>query len=192
MTHIPLKRELKPCPFCGETGLDFDEGSTFRWLLPSCKGCGATCGEVRVQTMGEGTPGEWRAAAEADAIDAWNRRSALYQPDTEQAEAVAEKERAQFEAAAVSFGWPATAPAAYWRSVEQDYSSPMLSSGWAFWKARAALALSPAAGGLTADELWASNEVMAVNARLALQMPDLLALSNAIQSALLAKIGGGK
>lgn len=41
MTHIPLKRELKPCPFCGETGLDFDEGSTFRWLLPSCKGCGA-------------------------------------------------------------------------------------------------------------------------------------------------------
>ena len=79
MTHIPLKRELKPCPFCGETGLDFDEGSTFRWLLPSCKGCGATCGEVRVQTMGEGTPGEWRAAAEADAIDAWNRRSALTQ-----------------------------------------------------------------------------------------------------------------
>lgn len=88
MTPITLPRELKPCPSCGETGLDFDEGSTFRWLLPSCKGCGATCGEVRVQTMGEGTPGEWRAAAEADAIDAWNRRSALYQPDTEQAEAL--------------------------------------------------------------------------------------------------------
>ncbi len=51
-----------------------------------------------------------------------------------------DEERAKFEKAATALGWPETAPAAYWHSVEQDYSSNMLSSGWAFWKARAALA----------------------------------------------------
>jgi len=32
--------------------------------------------ETRIQTMGEGTPEQWREQAERDAVDAWNRRAA--------------------------------------------------------------------------------------------------------------------
>ena len=72
--------DLLPCPFCGAVGLDFAEGSTFRWLEPSCAGCGATCGEVRVQTMGDGSPDQWLEAAKKDAIAEWNTRAALSHP----------------------------------------------------------------------------------------------------------------
>lgn len=65
---------LKPCPFCGHVGLDFSEGSTFRWIVASCGGCGATTGETRIQTIGEGTCDEWMDQAKRDAIAAWNRR----------------------------------------------------------------------------------------------------------------------
>lgn len=68
-----------PCPFCGYVGLQFREGSTFRWLYSECGECGATCGETRVQTMGNGTRDEWLAQAEKDAIEVWNKRAA--QPD---------------------------------------------------------------------------------------------------------------
>jgi len=27
---------VKPCPFCGHVGLDFREGTTFRWLSAEC------------------------------------------------------------------------------------------------------------------------------------------------------------
>ena len=54
---------LLPCPFCGHVGLDLQEGSTFRWLAYSCKGCGMGT-ETRVQTLGNGTPEEWRKRAE--------------------------------------------------------------------------------------------------------------------------------
>lgn len=64
-----------PCPFCGHVGLDFAEGSTFRWIVASCEGCGASLAETRIQTLGEGTKDEWMAEAKADAIAAWNRRS---------------------------------------------------------------------------------------------------------------------
>lgn len=67
--------ELKPCPFCGHVGLDFTEGSTFRWLAYSCSGCGIGS-ETRMQTLGNGTKDEWRAAAERDAVAAWNTRAA--------------------------------------------------------------------------------------------------------------------
>lgn len=67
--------ELKPCPFCGHIGLDFREGSTFRWLAFSCGHCGIGS-ETRVQTMGYGTPEEWRAKAEGDAVKFWNTRDA--------------------------------------------------------------------------------------------------------------------
>lgn len=70
MSHEPL-----PCPFCGFVGLDFQEGSTFRWLLPSCGGCGATRGETRIQTIGDGTKEEWLEAAKANAIEEWNDRT---------------------------------------------------------------------------------------------------------------------
>jgi hypothetical protein len=76
--------ELKPCPWCGHIGLDFQEGSTFRWLEASCAGCGATAGETRVQTVGEGHPSDWRKAAEAEAIIQWNTRATpLTQPSDE-------------------------------------------------------------------------------------------------------------
>lgn len=66
---------LKPCPFCGHVGLDFDWGSTHRWIEASCGGCGATTGDQRIQTSGLGTHDEWLAAAKRDAITAWNRRA---------------------------------------------------------------------------------------------------------------------
>jgi hypothetical protein len=64
-----------PCPFCGHVGLDFAEGSTFRWLAYSCGGCGVG-NETRVQTLGPGTLEQWRAKAEQDAIVEWNKRHA--------------------------------------------------------------------------------------------------------------------
>ena len=70
---------IKPCPFCGSVGLDFREGSTFRWLIAECACCRATCGEVRVQTTGDGNPDLWAQQARQDAIKAWNERAA--QPD---------------------------------------------------------------------------------------------------------------
>lgn len=68
---------LAPCPFCGAVGLDFGEGSTFRWITAECTGCGATTGETRIQTFGEGSRDEWLAVARNDAIAAWNRRASL-------------------------------------------------------------------------------------------------------------------
>ena len=64
----------KPCPFCGTAGVEILEGSTFRWMLARCIECGATCGEVRVQTMGDGSPEELKARAERAAVEAWNMR----------------------------------------------------------------------------------------------------------------------
>ena len=63
----------KPCPFCGASGLDFTEGSTFRWLAYSCSGCGIGS-ETRVQTMGAGSVWVWRAQAMDAAIVEWNKR----------------------------------------------------------------------------------------------------------------------
>lgn len=60
-----------PCPFCGSNeGLSFDDGSTYRWGLASCIGCGATAGEVR-RSYQNGD------AWHADAIEEWNTRAAL-------------------------------------------------------------------------------------------------------------------
>lgn len=70
-----IKPTPGPCPFCGHVGLDFAEGSTFRWIVASCGGCGASLAETRIQTLGEGTKDEWMTEAKADAIAAWNRRS---------------------------------------------------------------------------------------------------------------------
>jgi hypothetical protein len=62
MTHI------EPCPFCGHVGLDFSEGSTYRWGEACCSGCGATCGEVRREYPDKG---EWHQ----EAIKEWNTRA---------------------------------------------------------------------------------------------------------------------
>ena len=50
--------EVKPCPFCGTADVTVQPGSTFRWWVAACSSCGAQSGEVRVQTMGDGTPAE--------------------------------------------------------------------------------------------------------------------------------------
>lgn len=66
-----------PCPFCG-SGSDaivVCEGSTFRWRVAVCDGCGSTGPEVRVQTAGEGAPAEWEAKAVEAALAAWNTRA---------------------------------------------------------------------------------------------------------------------
>lgn len=65
---------VKPCPFCGGDKISVREGSTFRWWLAQCNECGATSGEVRRQTLGEGTNEEWDAQAMADAFERWNER----------------------------------------------------------------------------------------------------------------------
>lgn len=66
-----------PCPFCGHVGLEFKEGSTFRWIIAECGGCGASRGETRIQTFGEGTRDEWMADVQADAIQECNTRAIL-------------------------------------------------------------------------------------------------------------------
>ena len=63
-----------PCPFCGGTDISVREGSTFRWRIAACDDCGATCGEVRRQTLGNGTNEEWDRQAEHDAVACWNTR----------------------------------------------------------------------------------------------------------------------
>jgi hypothetical protein len=75
--------QSKPCPFCGQhIALEVQEGSTFRWRKRVCKACGAEGPEVRCQTLGEGTPAEWRVAAIARAIEEWNVRAPC--PDCDQ------------------------------------------------------------------------------------------------------------
>lgn len=64
----------KPCPFCGESSTQVQEGSTFRWRYVECNGCLARGPEVRAQTLGEGTAQQWEADAQARAIAAWNER----------------------------------------------------------------------------------------------------------------------
>ena len=71
-----------PCPFCGHVGLEFREGSSFRWLLASCGSCGASCGETRIQTTGNGNPLEWADAAKTDAVKQWNERAPATAPPT--------------------------------------------------------------------------------------------------------------
>ena len=77
--------EPLPCPFCGHVGLSHNEGSTFRWLSTECNGCGAQCGEERINTMTMERSAAIEQAKEA-AIKAWNTRAA--QPP-QQAEPVA-------------------------------------------------------------------------------------------------------
>ena len=76
MTEPTTKDQaIAPCPFCGHVGLEFREGSTFRWLIADCGGCGCSLGETRIQTLGEGTKEEWMAQAQHDAIEVWNTRN---------------------------------------------------------------------------------------------------------------------
>ena len=68
MSTVPL-----PCPFCGSCSIGAYDGSTFRWLAARCNECGATAGEVRINTL---IPRDeaWPQANE-DALQEWNRRA---------------------------------------------------------------------------------------------------------------------
>lgn len=121
-----MTNELKPCPFCGETGVSFREGSTFRWLVIECDECGATPGEVRVQTTGNGTPEEWRKTSEVNAIAAWNRRPSPPAGD----------EREAFERWINETGYEIDPP--------EGYADRILNMGWQAWQARASIV--PSAG----------------------------------------------
>lgn len=66
--------EPKPCPFCGHVGVTGYEGSTFRWWYVACNGCGAQCGEVRVQTL-DMPRDKAIEQAQREAIEEWNKRA---------------------------------------------------------------------------------------------------------------------
>lgn len=66
--------EVKSCPFCGYSGVNVVEGSTFRWRVAQCNECEARAGEIRIQTTGPGTREEWEQEARIQAIKEWNTR----------------------------------------------------------------------------------------------------------------------
>ncbi|OPZ11101.1 MAG: hypothetical protein BWZ07_02259 [Alphaproteobacteria bacterium ADurb.BinA280] len=68
----PVQRTVRPCPFCGGTDVQVVDGSTFRWRLAQCQGCGAQAGDVRIQTAGDGTRLDWECKATRLALDEWN------------------------------------------------------------------------------------------------------------------------
>jgi hypothetical protein len=74
MMEKTIQMDIKPCPFCGGTSVSTREGSTFRWWLAECNECGATAGEVRCKTSGDGTKEDWVKQAGIDALNAWNGR----------------------------------------------------------------------------------------------------------------------
>jgi len=55
-----MSHELKPCPFCGGTDLEFDGGSIHYWIICNNKECGA---------------GGSGADTEEGAVDKWNTRN---------------------------------------------------------------------------------------------------------------------
>ena len=73
--------EPLPCPFCGHVGVTHSEGSTFRWLVTECNGCGAQCEEERIDTLSTDRGAAIEQAAEA-AIKTWNTRAAQRKPLT--------------------------------------------------------------------------------------------------------------
>ena len=75
--------EPLPCPFCGHVGVTHNEGSTFRWLTTECNGCGAQCGEERIDTLSADQGAAIEQAAEA-AIKTWNTRAAERKPLTDE------------------------------------------------------------------------------------------------------------
>lgn len=69
--------EPLPCPFCGANeGLTMADGSTHRWGIAYCNGCGASAGEVRRAYPDDG---EWYE----EAIQQWNQRATPPQREVE-------------------------------------------------------------------------------------------------------------
>lgn len=86
-----------PCPFCGCTTITISEGYTPRWAVAECDNCGATIGEVRINTMKSLSEDENRAAV----INEWNRRTAI-NPNADKDARIAELERKLAEQQAIN------------------------------------------------------------------------------------------
>ena len=65
----PVAGQPLPCPFCGASdGLTMTDGSTYRWGIAYCNGCGASAGETRRAYPDDG---KWYQ----EAIQQWNQRA---------------------------------------------------------------------------------------------------------------------
>ena len=60
--------EIKPCPFCGGTNIQIEEGTSYRWRVAVCADCGAQAPEARVTSL-EGIDADRGAA-----FREWNTR----------------------------------------------------------------------------------------------------------------------
>jgi Lar family restriction alleviation protein len=58
----------KPCPFCGGTSIQVQQGSTYRWLVTVCSDCGAQGPEARQTALDAKSPDQ------AAALRDWNTR----------------------------------------------------------------------------------------------------------------------
>ena len=109
-----------PCPFCGHVGLSHGEGSSFRWLSTECNGCGAQCGEERIDTltMERGAAIE---QAKVAAIKTWNTRSTPLPPPPQAAPLTKHQQLAIVESAIN--GHASTRNAVWWavEYVERYY-----------------------------------------------------------------------
>jgi Lar family restriction alleviation protein len=68
----PVDQRVQPCPFCGSTNGNDEQGQTYRWRLWRCE-CGACGAEVRCNITGSGQGGVKEARSLA--IDEWNQRA---------------------------------------------------------------------------------------------------------------------
>lgn len=73
-----MSQDLKPCPFCGGTNGQDEQGETYRWRKWRCNDCGACGPEERCNMTGAGRAGE--AEARQIALTAWNTRAQEPQP----------------------------------------------------------------------------------------------------------------
>jgi Lar family restriction alleviation protein len=63
-----VTEEIKPCPFCGGTSIQVQQGSTYRRLVAICADCGAQGPEVRQTALDAKSPDQDAALRD------WNTR----------------------------------------------------------------------------------------------------------------------